>query len=116
MGTTVYLKHIFGIAAVIFAMLSLSANSYANPNIPMSDEDTILVDKQPSTKIPYSKIVRAMIHKIFDIDSEQIMTFGGNGGNGGKDIARSFSDYVDRTRTQFKVKQDEVELEFKLKF
>ena len=41
------------------------------------------------------------------------MAFGGKGE--GK-VARSFSDYVDRTRTRFKVKEDEVELEFKLKF
>ena len=113
MGKTLNIKHFLGSVAITMAMLTMSANTYANPNIPMSDEDTILVDHQPSTKIPYSKIVRAVIHKIFDVDSEQIMTFGGNGGS---TVARSFSDYVDRTRTHFKVKEDELELEFKLKF
>ncbi len=93
--------------------MSFSANTYANPNIPANDEETILVDQQPSTKIPYRKIVRAVIHRVFNFDSERIMTFGGKGE--GK-IARSFSDYVDRTRTRFKVQEDEVELEFKLKF
>lgn len=106
-------KQSIGIAAFLAALLSFSANTYANPNIPANDEDTILVDQQPSTKIPYSKIFRAVIHKVFNFDSERIMTFGGKGE--GK-IARSFSDYVDRTRTRFKVKEDEVELEFKLKF
>lgn len=102
-----------GIAALLTALLSFSANTYANPHIPVSDEDTILVDQQPSTKIPYSKIVRAVIHKVFNFDSERIMTFGGKGEG---TIARSFSDYVDRSRTRFKVKEDEVELEFKLNF
>jgi proteasome assembly chaperone (PAC2) family protein len=112
-GKTPNSKQASGIAALLAVLLSFSTISVANPHIPANDEDTILVDQQPSTKIPYSKIVRAMIHKVFNFDSERIMTFGGKGE--GK-IARSFSDYVDRTRTRFKVKEDEVELELKLNF
>lgn len=113
MGNKTISTQLIGIAALLAAVLSFSANTQANPHIPASEEDTILVDQQPSTKIPYSKIVRAMIHKVFNVDSERIMTFGGKGQGR---IARSFSDYVDRTRARFKVKEDEVELEFKLKF
>jgi len=112
-GTRSNTKKFIWIAAVFLALQGLSANALANPGHTASDDDTILVDQQPSTKIPYSKIVRAMIHKVFDVDSERIMTFGGNSETS---IARSFSDYVDRTRTRVKVKEDEVELELKLNF
>lgn len=113
MGSRSNTKKFIRIAAIFLALQALSMNAFANPDYPINDDDTILVDQQPSTKIPYSKIVRAVIHKVFSVDSDRIMTFGGNGETS---IARSFSDYVDRTRTRVKVKEDEVEFELKLNF
>jgi hypothetical protein len=106
-------KKIAGIFAFALALFSTSSHCLANPNIPISEDDTILVDQQPNTKIPYSKIVRTVIKKFFNLDSEQLMTFGGNSS---KQVARSFSDYVDRTKTKVKVKEDEIEFELKLQF
>jgi len=106
------MKHLTCTVALITA-LSCSTAIHASPNIPVSEDETILIDHQPSKKIPYSKIARALIKEIFQFDSQKIMTFGGSSSNS---VARSFADYVDRTKTRFKVKEDEVEVEFKLQF
>lgn len=98
---------------LFLCLLGLSLNVQAIPSVPYDDEDTILIDRQPSNKIPYSKIVRAFAYKLFRIDSEKLTTFGSGKTN---NVVRHFSEYADRTKTKFKVKRDEVELEFKLNF
>lgn len=104
-------KHLTRVVALVAALSCSSL--YASPNLPVSEDETILIDQQPSNKIPYSKIARALIKKIFQFDSQSIMTFGGSTSSS---VARSFTDYVDRTKARFKVKEDEVEVEFKLQF
>lgn len=102
------------LACTVALITALSCTTaYASPNLPVSEDETILIDQQPSNKIPYSKIARALIKKIFQFHSQKIMTFGGSSSDS---VARSFTDYVDRTKTRFKVKEDEVEVEFKLQF
>ena len=108
-----FLKQLSCIFAVALTLCGVASVAQATPNVPAADEDTILIDRQPSNKTPYSKIVRAVIYKIFEVDSEKIMSFGADAK---RDVVRRFADYADRTRTKFKVKEDSVELEFKVHF
>lgn len=78
------------------------------------DEETILVEKQPSETIPYSSIVKKISREIFSIDAEQLVTFGGNPHK--CNIVRSFADLKDRTRYRLNVRPEEVEVKLLLEF
>lgn len=99
------------VLVLTLALLSISFHSQAASG--MSDEDTILVEKQPSQKIPYSKIARKIVQRLFHFDTSSIMSFGQGKKNS---IARSFSDFADRSKYRFNVKRDEVEVKFLLNF
>lgn len=76
-------------------------------------DDTILIEKEGSSKIPYSSIAKAMFDHFFKVDVQKMFT-------GGKNLktasVRNFSDYADRTKYRVGVKQNEVELKFSLNF
>jgi len=77
------------------------------------DDDTILVEKQPSQKIPYHKILKSITKQLFKFDSESVFSFGK-----GKStrVVRSFGDLVDRSKTRFNIKRDKIEVKFSLNF
>jgi len=93
------------------SMIFMSSYATAAPGTPSSDEDTILVDYQPSNKVPYGRIASKVFKKLFNFDSERLMTFGGH--NSSK-VARTFSEYAARGKTRFKIKHDQIALEYKL--
>lgn len=76
-------------------------------------EDTILVEKEVSQKVPYHKIARSLFKHFFKVDTRSLLTFGeGRTGN----VIRSFSELGERTKYRVKVKQDEIELKLSLSF
>lgn len=89
---------------------SASANTYNDPN---QGEDTILIEKEVSQKVPYHKIARSIIKHFFKVDTRSLLTFGkGSSSN----VIRSFKELSERTRYRVKVKEDEVELKLSINF
>lgn len=97
----------------LMCSLGMASLASANPHVPYDDDETILIDYQPSSKIPYSKIVRAVSKHFFNFDSDSLVTYGtGNRAS----VARNFSDYMERTRTRLNVREDKIELNVKMHF
>ena len=78
-----------------------------------SDEDTILIEKENSQKIPYSRIAKALINHVLKVDVQSMFSGGKNSKTA---CVRSFSEYADRTKYRFGVKKDKVEVKFSLNF
>jgi hypothetical protein len=78
-----------------------------------SGEDTILIEKEASQKIPYGQIAKAFFDRLFKVDVHQVFS-------GGKNLktasVRNFSDYADRTKYRVAVKKEQVEFKFSLNF
>lgn len=96
-----------------FLCLSVSFAMAQSDDIHYGGDDTILIEKEVSTKIPYNKIAKAMIDHFFKVDVQSMFA-------GGKNLktacVRNFSEYADRTKYRVGVKKDELHLKFSLNF
>lgn len=106
------LSSILGVPALALAF-AIGAPTQVFAHNMLEDEDTILIEKQPSQKIPYSKIVRKLSKRLFNFDTYQVLTFGKGKRNS---VARSFQDFADRSKYRLNVRRDEVELKYTLNF
>lgn len=108
----VYSNWLKQVSAMIVLCVTCSvswAGSYEGP----TGEDTILIEKEVSTKIPYHKIAKSFIKHFFKVDAQNLLAFG----KGRTDsVIRSFNDLGERTKYRFKVKEDEVEIKMTLNF
>lgn len=86
------------------------AEPYALSN---GGDETILIEKEVSQKIPYSKIAKALVNHFFKVDVQKMFTGGKNYKSA---CVRNFSDYADRTKYRVGLKPDKVELKFSLNF
>ena len=101
-----------GICALTLALFSQAslAQNFIGPN---GEEDTILIEKEVSTKIPYHLLLKKLSSRMLQFDADALVTFG----KGRTDhIVRSFSDVAERVKTRVNVDRDEVELKFSLNF
>jgi len=89
----------------------VSAQSYSLSNY--GGEETILIEKEVSQKIPYSRIARAVVKRIFNVNVESMFTGGKNKKTA---FVRNFSEYADRTKYRLGVRKDKVEVKFSLNF
>jgi hypothetical protein len=76
-------------------------------------DDTILIEKEASTKIPYSRIAKAVVNHVFNVNVQQMFSGGKNNKTA---CVRNFSEYADRTKYRVGVKKDKVEVKFSLNF
>ncbi|TNC81474.1 MAG: hypothetical protein C9356_09095 [Oleiphilus sp.] len=106
-------KSLFGFPTILLAASLTGAPALSQAAYQYEDEDTILVEKQPSTKIPYSKIVRKIGKRLFSFDTHKITHFG-KGKRAG--VVRNFRDYLDRSKYRVHLKEDKVSLKFTLNF
>lgn len=98
---------------MLSGMSLVSSHGYAGYLDIADDEDTILVEWRPMTKIPYNRIVRQLSKKLFNFDTQNALSFGeGRRQN----VARNFSDYLDRSKTRLNVRRDEIEVKFRVNF
>lgn len=80
---------------------------------PAGEEDTILIEKEVSTKIPYHLILKKLSSRMFEFDTDAFVTLG----KGRTDhIVRSLADVRERVKTRFNVDRDEVEVKFSVNF
>jgi len=101
-------------ASTMALMLSLtSVPALVSASNYYEDEDTILVEKQPSQKIPYSKIVRKIGKRLFKVDTHKVFHLGKGKKSG---VARTFSDFADRSKYRVNVRRDKVVLKFTMNF
>lgn len=100
-------------APALAAACLLGSPLQVNAGNMLEDEDTILIEKQPSQKIPYSKIVRKLGKQLFNFDTSKVLSFG-KGKR--KSVARNFSDFAERSKYRFNVRKDEIELKYTLNF
>lgn len=100
-------------SALVLAFVFSGASLPAYANHSLEDEDTILVEKRPNEKIPYSKIVRKLSKKLFGFDPRTVTHFGKGRKQG---VAKSFSDYMDRSKYRVKVRGDKVVLKYTVFF
>jgi len=89
----------------------VNAQSYSLSNY--GGEETILIEKEVSQKIPYSRIARAVVKRIFNVNVESMFTGGKNKKTA---FVRNFSEYADRTKYRLGVRKDKVEVKFSLNF
>jgi len=87
-----------------------TAQSYT---LSQGGDDTILIEKEVSQKIPYGRIAKAVVKRLFKVDVQKMFTGGKNRKTA---CVRNFSEYVDRTKYRVAVKKDKVELKFSLNF
>ena len=78
-----------------------------------SGDDTILIEKEVSNKIPYSRIAKAVVNRLFKVNVQKMFTGGKNRKTA---CVRNFSEYADRTKYRLGVKKDKVEVKFSLNF
>lgn len=111
-------KHISGqsLGALLSLTLMISLtgtpmHSYAYSHF--EDEDTILVEKQPSQKIPYAKIIRKIGKRLFQVDTYKIASFGQ--GKTTK-VMRNLKDFAERSKYRVNVREDELEFKYTLNF
>lgn len=110
----IFLKVLSISPVVVFSLILSSTPQNVQAAHGLNDEDTILVDKQPPPqKVSYSRIVRKIAKRLFKFDADAMLTFGQGKRN---NIARSFSDFADRSKYRLNVKEDEVEVKFSLNF
>lgn len=106
-------KSLFGVPAFMLAVSLTGAPAMSQAAYQYEDEDTILVEKQPSTKIPYSKIVRKIGKRLFSFDTHKVTHFGSGKRSG---VVRNFRDYLDRSKYRINIKDDKVSLKFTMNF
>jgi len=87
-----------------------TAQSYS---LSKGGDDTILIEKEVSQKIPYGRIAKAVVNRLFKVDVQKMFTGGKNRKTA---CVRNFSDYADRTKYRMGIKKDKVELKFSLNF
>jgi len=98
------------ILTVAFSSVPAMAQNMSGP---AGEDDTILVEKEVSQKIPYHKILKRLGKQFLKFDTENVLTFG----LGKRDsIIRNFSDFADRMKYRVDVDKDELELKFSLNF
>jgi len=100
---------------ILALILSLNATFACAQSYSLSNggDDTILIEKQPSQKIPYARIARAFAKRLFDINVETMFSGGKNKKTA---VVRNFSEYSDRTKYRLGVRKDRVEMKFSLNF
>jgi len=99
----------------ISLLLCFCASLASAQSFPFSSggDDTILIEKEVSKKIPYSRIAKAVVSRLFNVDVQKMFT----GGNNRKTACvRNFSEYADRTKYRVGVKKDNIEVKFSLNF
>ena len=106
-------KSLFSLSAFALAIALTGVSFSAHAGYQYEDEDTILVEKQPNTKIPYSKIIRKISQKLFSFDTHKISHFGKGKKSG---VVRNFGDYLDRTKYRVNVRDDRVVFKVKMNF
>jgi len=88
--------------------------SIAQPNVHYNgEEDTILIEKEVSQKIPYHRILKSISKRLFKIDMNSMLTIGKTRRDV---IARNFRDYADRVKYRLKVDRNEVGVKLSLNF
>jgi len=99
----------------ISLLLCLCASLASAQSFPLSNggDDTILIEKEVSKKIPYSRIAKAVVNRLFKVNVQKMFTGGKNRKTA---CVRNFSEYADRTKYRFGVKKDKVEVKFSLNF
>jgi len=95
--------------SVMLCCLATSAHALTSD----SDEDTILVEKQILNKISYSTALKSLAKHIFQFDIDSVFS-GGN--NSRSAVIRNFSEFAERTKYNFRLKHDKVEVKFTLNF
>ena len=106
-------------AVAVVASLALSTQGFcgsyhSNVGAIEGGEETILVEKKPSSnKIPYSLIARKVVKRFFDFDTYNVLTYTYSNDTG---VARSLSEYISRSDYRLNVKRDEFELKYSLSF
>lgn len=106
------LRSMLGAVGTTCALL-IGAPTQVTAQTMFEDEDTILVEKQASQKIPYSKIVRKIGQRLFQVDTYKVLSFG-QGKRGS--VVRSFKDIAEHSKYRFNVRRDELELKYTLYF
>lgn len=102
------------IAVAVLLISSFGAQCLsADSHYPADDDETILIERQPSTKIPYHTILKKIGQHFFKLDTEALTSFG-EGKNAS--VVRHYSQYLERSKTRIKVKTDEVQVKFSLNF
>lgn len=102
------------IASLLFLLACMGAQGLsADSQYPSNDEDTILIERKPSTKIPYSKILRKFGQYFFKIDTETLTSFGAGKNTS---VVRHYSQYLERSRTRIKLNSEEIKIKFALNF
>ncbi len=100
-------------AAIITLMLGATPALAQNLAGPAGEDDTILVEKEASQKIPYHKILKKLSKQLLNFNTEKVVTFG----EGRRDsIVRNFSDLSSRMKYRVDVNRDELEFKFSLNF
>ena len=97
----------------LFLCLCASLATAQSNTLSSGGDDTILVEKEGSKKIPYSRIAKAGFNRLFKVDVQKVFTGGKNRKTA---VVRNFSEYADRTKYRFRVKKDKVEMKFSLNF
>ncbi len=104
------LRNLICLLALMVASSSLYADSFLGP---AGEEDTILIEKEANTKIPYHLILKKFSNRMFQFDTEHLISFG----KGRSDhIVRSFADIRERFKTRVNVDRDEVKLNMSVNF
>ena len=100
-----------------FMAISTQAFCSGHNSIPHNfggDEDTILIEKQEgSKKIPYGLIARKLGQHFFNFDARDLVTFSLKPE---RRIARSFTDYLERSKYRVDMRKDKFELKYSLNF
>jgi len=86
-----------------------SAESIANG----TEEDTILIEKTASYSTSYSKALKAISQKLFNVDMD---AFFSGGQNVHCAVIRSFSEFAKRTKYRLDLNHNKVDLKFSLNF
>jgi hypothetical protein len=97
----------------LIAVLYCYAIPHAQASQRYGDDETILIEKEISTRLSYSAAFKSFSKHLlkFDIDS-----FFSGGKNCRDAVIRSFSDFSNRTKYRLNLKHDEVEVRFTLNF
>lgn len=101
-----------GATSTAFVLLA-SAPTQVTAHAMFEDEDTILVEKQASQKVPYSKIVRKIGQRLFQVDTYKVLSFGQGKRSS---VVRNFKDIAEHSKYRFNVRRDELELKYTLYF
>ncbi len=104
------LRYLLFVSALILGSAQLHAQSFAGP---AGEEDTILIEKEVNTKIPYHLILKKLSSRMFQFNADALVTLG----KGRTDhIVRSLADVRERVKTRLNVDRDEVAVKFSVNF